>query len=74
MDWKNYIEHVLPKKNSTSYAIKFVYCFSKIGTLKMIHIAFFHPVIKYGITSWVKSTESKSLSGGRESCENYDRD
>jgi hypothetical protein len=59
--WKNHIEQVLQKKNSASYAIKFVYCFSKLGTLKMIHIDFFHPVIKYGIIFWVKSTEKKSF-------------
>jgi hypothetical protein len=69
-EWKNRSEQVfvLTEKNSASYVIKFVYCCSKTGTLKMIHIAFFHAVIKYGIIFWVKSTDNKSLSGAKESC------
>jgi len=70
-EWKNRIEQVLPKKNSASHAIKFVYCFSKTGTLKMIHIIFFHPVIKYGIMFCVKSTDRNIFSGAKESCEKY---
>lgn len=47
--------------------------FSKIGTLKMIYIAYFYSVIKYGIIFWVNSTDSKSLSSAKKIDENYER-
>jgi hypothetical protein len=43
----------------------------KIGTLKVVHFAHFHSLIKYGLIFWVKKNEigeACSKYGGEERC------
>ena len=46
---KNDIEQMIPKLSGSCYAIKLMVPLSNINTLKSIHYAYFHSVIKYGI-------------------------
>jgi len=49
MNWKNHVAKILPKLSRACYAVRAMYSFSSLNTLKMIYFAYFHSVINYGI-------------------------
>jgi hypothetical protein len=46
---KNHIDVMIPKSSRTCYAIRSVSHISSTDTLKSIHFAYFHCIMKYGI-------------------------
>jgi hypothetical protein len=50
LSWKTHIERINPRLSSAYCAIRSVFNFSNMNTLKMIYFAYFHSVLKYGIT------------------------
>jgi hypothetical protein len=60
INWK-YFVHTVPKLNSACYAIRCVYNFSNIVTVKMIYCAYFHSIMKYGIIFLGYSTDIKRV-------------
>jgi hypothetical protein len=61
MNWKNHVAKILPKLSRSSYAVRAMYPFSSLNTLKMIYFAYFHLRIHYGIIFGGNSTESKKV-------------
>jgi len=58
MNWKNHVAKILPKLSRACYAVRAMYCFSSLNTLKMIYFAYFHSVINYGIIFWGNCSDS----------------
>ena len=58
MNWKNHVAKILPKLSRACYAVRAMYYFSSLNTLKMIYFAYFHSVINYGIIFWGNSSNS----------------
>ena len=52
LNWKNYIEEMIPKLSATCYNIRLMVPISSISTLKSIYYTYIHSVIKYGINFW----------------------
>ena len=61
MSWKDHIVHILPKLNSTSYALRCRFNFSNFETTKLFCYAYFHSIMKYGITFFSNSTDIKGV-------------
>jgi hypothetical protein len=61
MNWKKHVKKILPKLNRACYAVRAMYPFSSLSTLKMIYFAYFHTMIQYGIIFWGISSESKKV-------------
>jgi len=61
MNWKNHVTKILPKLSRACYAVRTMYSFSSLNTLKMIYFAYFHSVINYGIIFWGNSSESNKI-------------
>jgi hypothetical protein len=62
LNCKTHTEQIIPKLSSACCAVRSMFHFSNLDTLKMIYFAYFHSVMKYGIIFWGKSTDSTSLS------------
>jgi len=61
MNWKNHVAKILPQFSRACYAVRAMYCFSSLNTLKIIYFAYFHWVINYGIIFWGNSSESNKI-------------
>jgi hypothetical protein len=61
MNWKNHVVKILPKLSRACYAVRAMYPFSSLNTLKMIYFAYFHSIINYGIIFWGNSTDNKRV-------------
>jgi len=61
MNWKNHIAKIVLKLSRACYAVRAMYSFSSLNTLKMIYFAYFHSVINYGIIFWENSSESNKI-------------
>jgi len=46
INWKNRIEQVVPKSTAASYAVRSKICISDMNTVKSIHCAYFHSIVK----------------------------
>jgi hypothetical protein len=53
--------HILPKLSSACYALRCMYTPSNIETIEMFCCAYFHLVIKYGITFTSNYTDNKGF-------------
>jgi hypothetical protein len=62
MNWKNHVAKILPKLSGACFAVRAIYPFGSLKTLKMIYFAYFHSIINYGIIFWGNSTESRKGS------------
>ena len=49
---------ILPKMGRACYAVRSMYHFSSMATLKMFYFAYFYSTMEYGIVSWGNSRES----------------
>jgi hypothetical protein len=61
LNWKKYIDIMVSKLGRACYAIRLMSHISSTDTLKSIYIAFFHSIMKYGITFWGNSPKSKMI-------------
>ena len=61
MNWKNHTVKLLPKVSRAHYAVRYMYHFSSLTTLKTVHFACFHSIMEYGIIFWGNSAESKRV-------------
>jgi hypothetical protein len=61
MNWKNHVAKIIPKLSRACYAVRAMYPFSSLNTLKMIYFAYFHSIVNYGIIFWGNSTESNKV-------------
>jgi hypothetical protein len=52
LNWKNHIEHMLPKLSSSCYAVRCMYNFSNIEKIKIIYYAYLLSIMKYDIVFW----------------------
>jgi len=50
INWKNHIEEMNPQLSGACYAIRAMVYTSNIDTLKSIYCAYFHSILKYGIS------------------------
>jgi hypothetical protein len=48
--WKNHIGQMIPKLSRACYAVRSIFHVSNTDTLKSIYFAYFHSIMKYGIT------------------------
>jgi hypothetical protein len=49
LKWKNHIDWLVPKLSRACYAVRSMLHVSNTDTLKIIHFAYFHSLMKYGI-------------------------
>jgi len=56
LNWKNYIDLMIPKLSRACYALRSVSHVSSTDTLKSIYFAYFHSIMKYGIVFWGNSS------------------
>jgi mannose/fructose/N-acetylgalactosamine-specific phosphotransferase system component IID len=61
INWKRYIEQMIPKLSSACYALRLMVHISNINILKSIHIASFHSILKYGIILWGNFSNSGNI-------------
>jgi hypothetical protein len=61
LSWKTHIERIIPRLSSACYAIRSMFHFSNMDTLKMIYFEYFHSILKYGIMFWGNHTDSISV-------------
>jgi hypothetical protein len=59
LNWKTHTEQIIPRLSSACYAVRSMFHFSNLHTLKMIYFAYYHSIMKYGIIFWGKYTDSK---------------
>jgi hypothetical protein len=73
LNWKTHVEQIISRLSSACYAVRSMFHFSSLDTIKMIYFAYFHSIMKYGIIVCGNHTDSiKSLSVAEEDCEHYD--
>jgi len=58
LNWKNYIDKLLPRLSNACFAIRSVSSYCDITTIKIIYFAYFHSLLEYGIAFWGNSIES----------------
>jgi hypothetical protein len=61
MNWKVRVKLILPKLGNACFAIGNMKCCSNIETLRMIYLAYFHLIMKYGIIFGGNSAEAKKV-------------
>jgi hypothetical protein len=61
MNWKAHVKLMLPKLGNACFAIRNMKSCSNIETLRMIYIAYFNSIMKYGIIFWGNSAEAKKV-------------
>jgi len=61
MDWKTHSEQIIPNMSNACNVIGFTYHFNDIDTLQIIHISYFHSIMKYGIIFRGHSADNKSV-------------
>ena len=61
MNWKMYIECMLPKLNSACFVIRYLKHYSTIETLKMVYHTYLHSAVVYRINIWGNSMDSKKV-------------
>jgi hypothetical protein len=61
LNWKNHIDHMIPKLSRACYAVRLMFHISNIDNPKSIYFAYFHSIMKYGITFWGNSSNSKMI-------------
>jgi hypothetical protein len=50
MEWKTIVELMIPKMSSACYAVRSMYSFSDMTTLKIVYFVYFPCMMEYGIT------------------------
>jgi hypothetical protein len=66
ISWNSYVNKSLPKLCSARCAVRSIYSYSNISTLKMIYIAYCHATMEFGILFWRNYTDSKKSSYHRK--------
>jgi hypothetical protein len=61
MNWQMHVQLILPKLGNACFAIRNMKFCSNTETLRMIYLAYFHSIMKYGIIFWGNSTEDKNV-------------
>jgi hypothetical protein len=61
LNWKDHIDQMMRKLSGACYAVRSMFHISNINTVKSIYVAYFHSVIKYGITFGGKSSKSRKI-------------
>lgn len=62
MGLRSHIEQILPKFNSACSAVRFIYQFSNVDTLKVMYFAYFYSIMDYGIIFCGNSTKGHSVT------------
>jgi hypothetical protein len=61
MNWKVHVKLILTKLGNACLAIRNMKSCCNIETLRMIYLAYFHSIMKYGIIFWGNSAEAKKV-------------
>jgi len=61
LSWKQHIDTITPKLNNVSYIIRRSKLYLSNDALKMVHYAFFHSVMSYGLIFWGNSINGKCV-------------
>jgi hypothetical protein len=61
MNWNAHVKLMLPKLGNAYFAVRNMKSCSNIETLRMIQLAYFHSIMKYGIILWGNSAEAKKV-------------
>jgi hypothetical protein len=61
VNWKAHVKLILPKIGNACFAIRNTKSCINIETLRMIYLAYFHSIMKYGIIFWGNLTEAKKV-------------
>jgi hypothetical protein len=58
---KAHVEQILPTLGNACFAIRNMQSCNNIETLRMIYLAYFHSIMKYGIIFWGNPAEAKKV-------------
>jgi len=61
LNWKNHIDHIIPKLGAACYIVRQMYYICNNDTLRSIYVAYFHSIVSYGIIFWGNSSNSKKI-------------
>jgi len=61
INWKNHIDHILPKLSIACHAMRIIKPYMFLETLRMVYYSTFHSVISYGLPFWGISPHSKRI-------------
>ena len=52
------MEYILPKLSSAIFVIRRLSYILNLEKLQMVYIAYFHPILRYGVIFWDNSTDA----------------
>jgi hypothetical protein len=61
INWKNYIEQILPKLSIACHAMRIIKPYMSLEILKIVYHFTFNSVINYGLPFWGISPHSKKI-------------
>ena len=61
INWKNHIDHILPKLSIACHAMRIIKPYMSLETLRMVYHSTYHSVISYGLFFWGISPHSKRI-------------
>ena len=61
LSWRIYIDTIIPKLSSASFALRVVKPFLSLDSLKMVYYPYFHSVMTYGLIFWGNSHHSNII-------------
>ena len=61
INWKNHVIKLISRLGSACCSIRKLHASCSIDTLKLVHYAYFHSVMEYGVMLWGNSTDSKRI-------------
>jgi hypothetical protein len=61
LPWKTHTENIKQKLNAACYEMRSVKPFMSLESLKMVHYAYFHSIMSYGLIFWGNSSHSSNI-------------
>ena len=58
LSWDAHIDQLLPRMNAACYAIRTIKALVSREVLRMVHFAYVHPILSYGIIFWGNTPNS----------------
>jgi len=66
LNWKKHIDQILPKPSTACFSIRRLFHIPNIYVLRTVYFAYFHSIIKYGLSGEIQSIQVVYLHYKRE--------
>lgn len=61
LNWKKHIDQILPKPSTACFSIRRLFHIPNIDVLRMVYFAYFHSIIKYGLSGEIQSINTSRV-------------